>query len=128
MTTLTLLRTGWGAVLLVAPRSVARGPVGSLDARDILVARILGARQLVQAAATGSGSSHRLRVASTGVDIVHAASMAGLALIDEPHRRPAIVDAVVASGFAAAGWVAATRSQRGHAETRTESTCLEDVR
>ena len=111
MTALRWIRAGWGAVLLIAPHSVARTPAGPLDARNILVARILGVRQLVQAAATGSGSSYRLRVASIGVDIIHAASMLGLAAIDVRHRRPALADAVVASGFAAAGY-AVTRRRR----------------
>ncbi|KAA0016346.1 hypothetical protein [Antrihabitans cavernicola] len=111
MTTLSWIRAGWGVVLLLAPHRVARTAAGPLDGRDNLVARILGARQLVQAAATGRQSSHRLRVASTAVDIIHAASMAGLAAIDEPRRRPALADAVVASGFAAAGYAATTRHQ-----------------
>lgn len=111
MTALPWIRAGWGAVLLIAPHGVARTPAGPLDARTILIARILGVRQLVQAAATAPGSSYRLRVASTGVDIVHAASMLGLAAIDVRHRRPALADAVVAAGFAAAGY-AATRRRR----------------
>ena len=48
---------------------------------------------------------------ASGVDIIHAASMLGLAAIDVRHRRPALADAVVASGFAAAGY-AVTRRRR----------------
>ena len=111
MTALPWIRAGWGAVLLITPHSVARTPAGPLDARNILVARILGVRQLVQAAATGSGSSYRLRVAGIR-GRHHSRGQHARPGRDRRTAPPARAGGrVVASGFAAAGY-AVTRRRR----------------
>ncbi|HEX3489826.1 MAG TPA: hypothetical protein VHU92_10800 [Streptosporangiaceae bacterium] len=106
----TLLRGAYGVALCAAPGAVlglAGGPPASRRARA--VARILGVRQLVQAAvsevalAPGTGSEDRAVLLALGaaVDTLHAASMLGLALFDAPRRRAGLADGLIALAFAA---------------------------
>ncbi|HET9875398.1 MAG TPA: hypothetical protein VFQ37_06485 [Mycobacterium sp.] len=112
MTALRWIRTGWGALLLLVPNTVAsHTPAGSLDARARLVGRILGARHLVQAWYTGADPSGRRLAVGAGVDGLHATSMLSLAALSPRHRRPALADAAAAAGFAAAGILSARRDR-----------------
>jgi hypothetical protein len=73
---------------------------------------VLGARHLIQAVLTagawpGSGPGAGGLAASAGVDLMHAASMAGLAAVSRPLRRTALTDAKLETALAAAGLVIA---------------------
>jgi hypothetical protein len=105
-----LLRGAYGLALCAAPGTViglAGGPPASRRART--VARVLGVRQLAQAAASGRalapdiGTEDRaaLLTLSALVDALHAASMLGLAVLDPPRRRAGLADGLIALAFAA---------------------------
>ena len=78
---------------------------------DQIALRFLGARHV----ATGvvqvlfPSRFQRLEIA---VDLIHTATMVGLAAIDPPRRRPAVVTASVALASAAAGMAIRARSSR----------------
>ena len=107
-------RAGYGGLLLGAPRRMigvcTTVPAGS---RAVGVARVLGARHLLQAALTAGVLSVRMPpdeippstmlLAGSAVDTAHAISMIGLALARRPLRRAALADAVLEAGFAAFG-------------------------
>jgi hypothetical protein len=95
-------RLAYGLVLLVAPDRLTNVLTGRrLDGRGRAVARVLGARHLLQAiVVTRVDSARRLgRV----VDRMHAASMLGIAVFDSRRRRLALIDTGVASLFSLAG-------------------------
>ena len=97
-----VLRLGLGAAALVRPGALLRVCGAADGAGDRRVVRVLGARYVAQAA-VGVGLPRRwVRTADVVVDLVHAASMVGLAALDPPHRRPALVSAAAAAGFALA--------------------------
>jgi hypothetical protein len=81
---LQVVRAGYGAALLLLPGPVIRLCTGRpAGHRTRNVARVLGARHLVQAAVTaGSGPSAESLGIGAAIDITHAASMAGLAAAD----------------------------------------------
>lgn len=94
-------RFGLGAVAMVRPDLLLRltADAGGPWARRTV--RVLGARYLVQSA--GGTLLHRPWVpdADAAVDLVHAASMVGLAAVAPHYRRPALVSAGLATLFAA---------------------------
>ena len=94
---LQLARAGYGAAQLAA-----RQPAPGGFARPVTV--LLGARSLAQAAlcATLPNRTAALR-AGVGVDLLHAASMAGVAVVSRRHRRAALGQVGAALAFAAAG-------------------------
>jgi hypothetical protein len=96
-------RAGWGCLLLLAPRRVlgTRVPV---PAAAVVVVRVLGARQILQAAVTASAPTGAVAVGSASVDALHAGSCVGFAAVRGPWRRAALTDAVVATALAAVGW------------------------
>lgn len=104
------VRGVYGAGLLLAPARVlsaaARTP---LDPAALSVARVLGARHLLQAALLCRRPSRRRLLVGAGVDGLHAASMAGLARWSRrpAHRALARHQVVTAAGFAVAGCTAA---------------------
>jgi hypothetical protein len=103
-TALQLVRAGYGAALLLVPGPAIRlatGRPASPGTRRI--ARVLGARHLVQAALTAAAPSSAVFAAGSQVDTVHAASMFLLAAVSRPGRRPALTDALTEAAFAAAG-------------------------
>jgi hypothetical protein len=81
--------------------SVAGGPPS--EARAATVIRILGARQLLQAFATGLRPTSSVLAAGAAVDGVHATTMVALALRKREWRRAALQEALVASCLALAG-------------------------
>lgn len=99
-----------GAGLLLRPAAAARAGGAAPGGGTIAVARVLGARHLVQ----GLAGLARPRWAPLGaaVDGLHALSMVGVAALDRAHRRGALTSASVAVVFAAGGWWAA-RSRTG---------------
>ena len=102
------VRACYGTALLLAPGPLIRICTGyPADARVRLAARVLGARHLIQAALTaGAGPGSRPGAsglaASAAVDLMHAASMAGLAAASRPLRHTALTDAMLETALAAA--------------------------
>jgi len=103
-------RLALGVVLLTHPdlplrwlrceRSEPRNPRGSRGVRRTV--RVLGARYVVQS--VGGPWLHRSWVpeADAAVDVIHAASMLGLAGLAPRHRRLALASAATATAFALA--------------------------
>lgn len=97
-------RASWGLTLLLAPRQVLRPlRLATNDDRATGVTRVLGARHLVQAALSGVQPSPEILAAGIWVDRVHALTAATLAALDPRRRRGALVDAGVATAWAAFG-------------------------
>ncbi len=100
---LALARGTWGTLLLLAPGAVGRLYAGRPpDRLSVGVLRVLGARQVVQAALTAR-PGRRALAAGAAVDLTHAASMVGLALVDRQRRRAGLADAGVATALALVG-------------------------
>lgn len=98
-------RASWGAALLLAPRQVLEQVHHlQVDNKSVLVARILGARHLGQAALSGIGPSPEVLAMGVWVDCAHAATALGLAATDRARARGGLTDAGVAALWAAAGY------------------------
>ncbi len=108
------VRAGYGGALLVAPGPVIRWCTGRpAGPRTCAVARLLGARHLLQAAVTtGTGASAESLGIGAAVDIMHAASMAGLAMADRRVRRATLTDALIETAFAVLSLSAALPPRR----------------
>jgi len=90
-------RAGYGAVQLLRPAYSAEQLLGGpLDPGAVAAIRVLGARQLAQAAVSVAAPSARLLALGAGADGAHALSMAVLALSDRRRRRPALVSGLIA--------------------------------
>ena len=123
----TLARAGYGVALLAAPQALIRltgdpvtgQPAGAERARPSRracgVARVLGARHLVQAGLTAAalraepGRSYYALAGGAAVDVLHATTMVGLALVDRGARRVALADAGAELALATAGGLTAIR-------------------
>lgn len=99
-----LARATWGLSLLLAPgvviRAISREPT---DRASRVTGRILGFRHLVQALTVERAGTRGWLLVGAAVDATHALSMAGLAALDRDHRRPAAIDATLATGLAVNG-------------------------
>lgn len=95
-------RTGWGAVLLAAPRQVLdrMGSDHTDDLRAHRVLRVLGARHLAQTAVELAGPRPAVLYLGAGIDGIHAVTSAVLAALDRRWRRSALVDTGIAAAFA----------------------------
>lgn len=102
MRTRDLVRLGYGTALLVDPQRVSVALTGTrLDRSGRVTARVLGARQALQAVVLmRGGRCRRVRRASRAVDLLHAGSMLLLAAWSPSRTRTATTDAVVAALFA----------------------------
>jgi hypothetical protein len=80
-------------------------------AAAVTVARVLAARQLVQAAVTATEPAPRVAGVSAAVDALHAGTGVALAAVSARWRRVALVDAAVAGALAASGWRTARRAR-----------------
>jgi hypothetical protein len=98
-------RACYGGLLLLAPGPVIRlGTGGPASPRAQNVTRVLGVRHLVQAALTAGAPPGTARLGiGAAVDLAHAASMIGLALLDRTVRRATLVDAAIETLLAGAG-------------------------
>lgn len=100
-----LARAAWGASLLFAPRwtleSVHRIAV---DRKSLLIARVLGARQLTQAVLSGVDPTPEILAMGVWVDLTHATSALGLAAMDRDRAAAGITDTAVAAAWAGFGW------------------------
>jgi hypothetical protein len=96
-----LVRLTAGVLDLTAPSAVATAELGHAPrTSDLVIFRVLGTRQVVQAwvtAATGWGALGAV------VDLAHLASMAPVALLSRRWRRAALVQMAVAGGLLVAG-------------------------
>ncbi len=103
-------RAGYGAALLWSPGPLTQAAAGrATGPGPRTTARVLGVRQLLQAAVTGGDPSPRGLRLGAATDAAHAASMAALAVTDRRWRRAALIDALAATTFAAGGlWAAHT--------------------
>lgn len=108
-----MLRGAYGVVMLLFPGRVVAAYSGHPARRgDLRVARVLGARHVVQAIACAGTPTRAVLLLGAETDVAHAASALGLAALDRPRRRAGLVDAVVATLFAIAGVVDAARAPR----------------
>ncbi len=103
VTVLAVVRAGWGLALLIAPAAVTstvhHAPPGT---RTRVVARVLGARHLAQAAVTAVRPTREVLRGGAVVDVLHASSMVALAVVSGPYRRAGLTDAAGGSAFALA--------------------------
>ena len=100
----TAIRIALGTMLLLVPDSVLRTVgAGPSDARTRRVARVLGARQLLQGSLAVRYRSRSSVLGGAAVDATHAATMLALATRRPDYRRPAIASALSAGCFAVAG-------------------------
>lgn len=107
------MRAGYGALLLLAPDPVIRlYSRHRVDRRTRVVVRLLGVRHLAQAVLTAGTPDRAVLALGVEADLAHAASMVGLAACDRARTRAALVDAVGAGSFAAAGAALACRTPR----------------
>ena len=96
-----LVRAAYGASLLAAPGAVVRTVSGKpADGPSAIVARVLGARHIAQAATVGRSERRLLLAAGAATDGLHALSMVALAAFD----------AVVASLFMLSGTLEVRRA------------------
>ena len=104
-------RAGWACVLLLVPDKVLRiGGRPPIPAAAIAIARVLGARQLIQAAVTAVAPTGPVAGLGALVDALHAGTNVGIAALSPRWRRTALTDAAIAAGFAASGWTGRSRT------------------
>jgi hypothetical protein len=112
VTGLAAIRACWGTSLLFAPGSLL-ATVGADrsrgDPRARAVTRVLGARELIQAALAARDWSRTATFGGAVVDAAHAVTMVALAVRRSAYRRPAAASATVSAGFAVAGICAGRR-------------------
>lgn len=100
-----MVRAGWGVALLIAPRLVMENVHHvQVDTKSVVVARILGARQLTQATLSGFRPSPEVLAMGVWVDAVHALTALGLAVVDRSRARAGLTDTTVAALWAGAGY------------------------
>ncbi len=105
------VRAGWaGALLLVPQKIVGIGGHSPVPLPAVAIARVLGLRQLLQSAVTVVAPTGSVAGLSAAVDALHAGTDLGFAAVSPRWRRITVVDAAIATAFAAASW-----SCRGHA-------------
>lgn len=101
---LNLVRGAWGTVLLAAP-DIFKGS-GHSRWTDTVARRtiqVLGGRQVVQAAITAWRPKTAVLAAGAATDVLHAASMIALGMVDARWRERAAADAALAALFAVSG-------------------------
>jgi hypothetical protein len=105
---LCAVRGLWGVLLLVRPRQVTGTLAPQFPGDRTWLARVLGARVAAESAALLATSDRRVRLAATGVDVLHAASMLPC-LFSRRYRRAGLIS----GGDAAASAVVLGLSARG---------------
>jgi hypothetical protein len=75
-----------------------------VDHKSVVIARILGARQLTQATLSGFRPSPEVLAMGVWVDAVHAMTALGLAVLDRSRARAGVTDTAIAGLWAAAGY------------------------
>ncbi|MCA1711267.1 MAG: hypothetical protein LC789_06350 [Actinobacteria bacterium] len=108
------MRGGYGVLLLTQPARVA-GVLGAPVEGSHPVLRILGVRQVVEAAAAVIAKpTTAVLDASVAVDALHVLSCLGFAAVRPERRRPALGSAALATALLVATWLSgrADRSAR----------------
>jgi hypothetical protein len=72
------------------------------DPTTTVMARVLGARHLLQAIVIGKDPGRFRRYGAAFVDVMHAARMFGVARVDPLRHKPALIDGSIAAAFAVA--------------------------
>jgi len=109
-----IVRTAWGSALVLFPETLVHRLLGAPPSQTGRVAaRALGARHMIQGIAAARGAVPPSPWAA-GPDLLHAVSMATLALRSSRWRRAALTDGVVAAVFV----LVALRTSRPAAHTR----------
>jgi hypothetical protein len=99
-----LLRAGYAVVLLCVPSALIGVCTGQPASKaDRRVARVLGARHLVQAVLTARSPSPAVLGLGALVDVLHSASMLALGAANRPMRNAEFADGLIAASFAVAG-------------------------
>jgi hypothetical protein len=107
---MSVVRAGYGAALLCVPGPMITAVTGApASGRVRTVARVLGARQLVQAAVCGLAPGRRLVQAGAAADGLHSASMLALAGTEPTLRRALLADGAIASAFASVATISLGR-------------------
>ena len=100
-----VVRAGYGTALLLVPeRILALGARPPFPPPAAAVARVLGARHVLQAVVTVAAHAGPVLGAGALVDAAHAGTDVALAAVSPRWRRIALADATVAALFAAGGW------------------------
>ncbi|UQU62191.1 hypothetical protein COUCH_24485 [Couchioplanes caeruleus] len=102
-------RAVYGCALLLMPDTVLRATGRPPTPGAVAVARVLGARHVLQAVVTAAAPGGPVAALGAVVDTVHAAGDLAVAAVAPRWRRPALTDSVIAAGLAAAGWADARR-------------------
>jgi hypothetical protein len=100
-----------GLVLVTGPEAVAKTVAGRSSPK-VAVVRLLGVRYLAQGVAQLARPRASVLAISAVVDVLHAASMFGLAAEHAEYRRPALLSGAVATGSAATTALLARRLRR----------------
>jgi hypothetical protein len=103
----------WGTALLFAAGPLLRPLAGEpVDPRMIKIARVLGARQLLQSLIVAWRPTRRNLEIGAAVDAMHAATMFAAAAANIAPRRLTIASAATASALAAIGLAQSRRPSR----------------
>ena len=98
------VRAGYGLVLLLVPdRFLAVGARPPIPASAVAVARVLGARHVLQSIVTVAVPTGRVVGAGAALDALHGSTDVALAALSPRWRRIALADAALAAVLAAAG-------------------------
>jgi hypothetical protein len=110
---LGLFHLCFGTVLITRPGTVTRALHDSTPPRRWVI-RLLGARSVMQGAFTAVVPDAPVVAAGAIVDGLHAASMIATAVVSPPHRRAAVLSAIVAGACCAVGATAARAASPQH--------------
>lgn len=111
--TTAVVRTVWGAVLVLMPERLLRaGAGGPIPAPAVAAVRVLGLRHLLQAGVTATLPTGPVAGLGALVDTAHASSCVAVAAWSPRWRRAALIDLAVETALAASGWIAGRRSVR----------------
>jgi hypothetical protein len=109
---LQVVRATYGAALILVPGPAIRLATGRLPSRRACrVARVLGARHLIQAVLTAAAPGRTALAVGGQVDTVHTVSMLLLAVVSRAGRRAALTDALTEAALAAAGFSASIQTR-----------------
>jgi hypothetical protein len=107
-----MTRASYGVALVMVPGPAIMLVTGRLPGRRARrVARLLGARHLVQAALNAAAPFPGMFTAGAAVDALHATSMLMLATVGRSAHEAALMDAVIEGLFAGAGFSASPGSR-----------------
>jgi hypothetical protein len=97
---LAAVRSGFGLAQLAGPWP------GAGESAGRRLTQVLGVRHLVQAGVSGPEPTTAVLALGVEADLLHALTMVVVAMAQRSARRPALAQAAVAVGFAAAGAIA----------------------